>query len=112
MFERWVLEDVDWKGTRLKKGTKIGLLFGSANHDESAFDAPEQLDLGRRDNPHVSFGGGNHFCVGAPLAKVELSVAFSHFAARINEFDITADSLDRPESLVFRGIRSLPIRVR
>ena len=76
------------------------------------FDAPEQLDLGRRDNPHVSFGGGNHFCVGAPLAKVELSVAFSHFASRINEFDITADSLDRPESLVFRGIRSLPIRVQ
>jgi unspecific monooxygenase len=112
MFERWVLEDSDWDGVHLAQGTKVGLLFGSANHDEDVFDEPERLDLARRDNPHVSFGGGIHFCVGAPLAKVELDVAISHFARRISDFEITTDHLERPKSLVFRGVSALPMSIK
>jgi unspecific monooxygenase len=108
MFERWVLSDLTWNGTRLESGTKVGLLFGSANHDESVFPDSESLDLLRADNPHVSFGGGVHYCVGAPLAKVELEIAFAAFAERVDRFELDGD-LERVRSLVFRGVRSLPL---
>ena len=111
MFERWVLEDMDWDGVRLAKGTKVGLMFGSANHDDKVFDAPDELDLRRSDNPHVSLGGGIHHCVGAPLAKVELEAALSSFARRIDAFEVLAKDLERVPSLVFRGVSSLPIAV-
>jgi unspecific monooxygenase len=109
MFERWVLEDLEWGGVPLRRGSKVGLLFGSANHDEERFERPEQLDIGRVDNPHVSFGGGIHFCVGAPLARVELDVALRTLAERVVTFELTADRLQRTPSLVFRGVRRLPV---
>lgn len=112
MFERWVLEDVDWKGTHLERGSKIGLLMGSANRDESAFADAHMLDLGRAVNPHVSFGGGIHYCVGAPLAKVELDVALSHFARRVTDFSLETDRLPRTPSLIFRGVKELALIVR
>jgi cytochrome P450 len=111
MFERWVLEDADWGGVALRRGTKVGLLFGSANHDESVFDAPERLDLGRVDNPHVSFGGGIHFCVGAPLAKIELEVALGTLARRIAGLELLTARVERVPSLVFRGVTALPVAV-
>jgi unspecific monooxygenase len=108
MFERWVLTDLDWSGNELQHGTKVGLLFGSANHDESVFAEPERLNLLRTENPHVSFGGGVHYCVGAPLAKVELEIAFASFAARIAKFELSGEP-ERLRSLVFRGVRTLPL---
>ncbi len=112
MFERWVLEDVDWDGTHLRRGTKVGLMFGSANRDEARFEHPDRLDLGREDNPHVAFGGGIHYCVGAPLAKVELDVAFSTLARRVRSFHPTVDHFERVPSLVFRGVTALPIELQ
>ncbi len=88
----------------------MGLLFGSANHDERAFSNPESLDLGRADNPHVSFGGGIHYCVGAPLAKIELEVALSSFARQVGEFAVEGKP-DRVRSLVFRGLTTLPLSI-
>jgi cytochrome P450 len=111
MFERWVLEDMDWNGTHLRRGTKVGLLFGSANHDEAVFSDAEGLDLGRTRNDHIAFGGGIHYCVGAPLAKVELEAAYGVFARRVAEFELAGPDLPRVPSLVFRGVRSLPLRV-
>jgi cytochrome P450 len=109
MFERWVLEDLEWNGTPLEQGSKVGLLFGSANHDEAVFEVPSGLDLGRAPNAHVSFGGGVHFCVGAPLAKVEMDVAFTTFAERIASFEVAAEELPRVPSLIFRGVGTLPL---
>lgn len=111
MFERWVLEHLEWDGHPLRKGTKVGLLFGSANHDTAVFDAPHRLDLSRSPNPHVSFGGGAHLCVGAPLARVELQVAFAELAKRIGTLHITDDALERTPSLVFRGVTELHVSV-
>ena len=110
MFERWILEDLEIAGVRLKRGHKVGLLFGSANHDEEVFDSPESLDLGRVDNPHVSFGGGIHYCVGAPLAKIELEVALSSFARQVGAFEVEGQP-DRVRSLVFRGLTALPLSI-
>ena len=114
MFERWVLESLTWgddsNGVILRRGTKVGLLFGSANRDERAFADPVALDLSRRDNPYVSFGGGIHHCVGAPLAKIEMEVALAEFARRVGDFTIP-DQLERVPSLVFRGVKTLTIEI-
>ncbi len=111
MFERWVLEDVDWGGRPLRRGTKVGLLFGSANRDAEVFRNPDRLDVLRANRSHVSFGAGIHHCVGAPLARVELEVAFGALAQRVRELAVTADSLERIPSLVFRGVTALPVAV-
>jgi len=111
MFERWVLEDLEWEGTPLRRGTKVGLLFGSANRDERRFVEPDRLDLSRADNPHVSFGGGIHFCVGAPLARVEMEVAFGTLARRVARIEGPEVEPERVPSLVFRGVRALPVEV-
>jgi unspecific monooxygenase len=112
MFERWVLSDTEVSGAALEKGSKVGLLFGSANHDPEAFgDGTESLDLGRHPNPHLAFGAGLHLCVGAPLARVELQAAFGRFAARVAELDLREAS-HRIESLVFRGLRRLEVEVK
>jgi cytochrome P450 len=108
MFERWVLVDTELSGHGLERGSKLGLLFGSANHDSAVFANPTSLDLSREPNPHVSFGAGLHYCVGAPLAKVELEAALGRFATRVAKFEIAGYG-DRIESLVFRGLRSLDL---
>ena len=111
MFERWVLEDTEIHDRPLRKGTKVGLLFGSANHDESAFSKPDRLDLSRDPNPHFSFGAGLHYCVGAPLAKVELEAAIGTFAKRVSAIDLV-EARDRIESLVFRGVGRLEVALQ
>jgi cytochrome P450 len=108
MFERWVLEDVDWNGHHLEQGSKVGLLFGAANHDPTVFDRPEVLDLGRDPNPHVAFGLGIHLCVGAPLARLELEEVFGAVANRFTAIDLAVDEPPRTPSLVFRGVDALP----
>lgn len=107
MFERWVLEDIDWNGWALRKGTKVGLLFGAANRDERRFPEPDRLDLGRVDNQHLAFGAGIHRCVGEPLAIVELEEAVAALAARVGRLALVGEEMPRLESLVFRGVREL-----
>ncbi|MCI0677921.1 MAG: cytochrome P450 [Actinobacteria bacterium] len=108
MFERWVLTDTHMAGTRLVKGSKVGLLFGAANHDPAVFAHPERLDLGRSPNPHMTFGAGLHYCVGAPLARVELEAALGRWVSRVGGVELGAVG-ERIESLVFRGVRSLEL---
>lgn len=105
MFERWVTEDLEWGGMQLEGGSKVGLLLGSANHDEEVFSQPDRLDLGRTPNPHVSFGGGVHYCVGVALAREELRVAFDVLVDRVRSFEVEDDAVQRVPSLVFRGGR-------
>jgi unspecific monooxygenase len=107
MFERWVLEDTEVEDLHLAAGSKVGLLFGSANHDPRVFgpDA-DHLNLARIPNPHVSYGAGLHFCVGAPLASVELEAAFARLASRVRSLELEQKS-DRIRSLVFRGVETL-----
>ena len=83
LFTRYALEEVEFVGVRLRRAEKIGLLLGAANRDPERFPDPDKFEPGRTPNPHVSFGGGIHFCVGAPLARLELAVALPILFARL-----------------------------
>jgi cytochrome P450 len=75
LFTRYAQEELEFAGVRLRKGERIGLLLGAANRDPERFPRPDVFDASRSPNPHVSFGAGVHFCVGAPLARLELGAA-------------------------------------
>ena len=109
LFERWVLEDSEICGVQVPKGAELGLLFGSANRDPVVFDAPDMLDLARDPNPHVSFGAGIHFCLGAPLARLELQVAFETMLRRMPRLELTAEPEWKP-TYILRGLRELRVR--
>jgi cytochrome P450 len=112
MFERWVLTDTEIGPTALRAGSKVGLLYGSANRDQEVFGpGADRLDLGRAPNPHLSFGAGLHHCVGAPLARVELEAAFGRLSARVTQLELREAS-NRIRSLVFRGVEQLRVELR
>ncbi|PWK71983.1 cytochrome P450 [Streptomyces sp. CG 926] len=81
MFERWVLDDIRIGDTVIPRGGEVALLFGSANRDPARFEGPDALDLVRADNPHLTFGAGIHYCLGAPLARRELEASFGALLA-------------------------------
>ncbi|MDP9138736.1 MAG: cytochrome P450 [Pseudomonadota bacterium] len=108
LFTRYALEDVDLDGLRLGKGEEIGLLLASANRDDARFPDPDCLIPARFPNPHVSFGAGIHFCVGAPLARLELEVALWVLFARLPGLRLTATPRYR-DSYHFHGLESLQV---
>ncbi|MCO7219154.1 cytochrome P450 [Klenkia sp. PcliD-1-E] len=108
LFERTATADVELGGVTVQEGQKIAALLGSGNHDPAVFDAPDTLDVGRTDNPHISFGAGVHFCIGAPLARVELQASFGALLARTSVLELAGDARRRPE-FVIRGLAGLPL---
>lgn len=112
LFTRWVLEDLEYKGRAFKFGDQIALLLGAANRDPARFVEPNMLDITRAldGNPHVSFGGGIHFCVGAPLARLELDVALSTLARRIPNLQLVEEPEYR-NAYAFHGLKSLKVAV-
>jgi cytochrome P450 len=109
MFERWVLDDVELHGVSVPKGAELGLLFGSANHDPEVFDRPDQLDLNRDADGHVSFGAGIHFCLGAPLARIELETSFRTVLERLPGLELVEEPEWKP-AYIIRGLRELRVR--
>jgi len=108
LFERTATEDVEIGGITVEKGRKIAALLGAANHDPAVFEEPERLDVGRTDNPHISFGAGVHFCIGAPLARVELQASFGALLDRTSSLELGREPVRRPE-FVIRGLAELPV---
>jgi cytochrome P450 len=108
LFTRYALEDVDYDGIKLRKGEMVGLLLGAANRDPACFAEPDQFDAKRSPNPHVSFGAGIHFCVGAPLARLELNVALPILFARLPGLKLAAAPRYR-DSYHFHGLESLKV---
>lgn len=82
LFTRWVYEDVEVLGYELARGTQVGCLLGAAGRDPAVFTHPDRFDPTRTPAPHAAFGAGIHFCVGAPLARLELRIALSTLAER------------------------------
>ena len=109
MFERWVLEDVDINGQAVPRGAELGLLFGSANRDPAVFDRPDELLLDREPNPHVTFGAGIHFCLGAPLARLELETSFRTLLRELPRLELVEEPTWKPNYII-RGLESLRVR--
>jgi len=110
MFERWVLQDMDVHGVTLPRGSEVALLFGSANHDPAVFHEPSRLDLARKDNPHLSFGAGIHYCLGAPLARIELVASFGALLDAAPQLRLVRDPEWKP-GYIIRGLRGLDVNV-
>lgn len=108
LFQRTVLEPVEVAGQPLAAGNRVGLLLASANRDPDAFDRPDELDVGRDPNPHVGFGAGIHFCLGAPLARVELQEALAGLLRAADHLEPAAPPTRR-ESFQFRGHAHVPL---
>ncbi|THA62898.1 cytochrome P450 [Streptomyces sp. A0958] len=110
MFERWVLDDIEIDGTVIPRGSEVALLFGSANRDPARFTDPDTLDLTRRDNPHITFGAGIHFCLGAPLARVELAASFGELLRKAPGLRLAAEPEWNP-GYVIRGVKELRVEL-
>ncbi|MBM7171895.1 cytochrome P450 [Streptomyces sp. G44] len=110
LFERWVLDDIEIDGTVIPRGSELALLFGSANHDPAVFTRPGELDVARRDNPHVSFGAGIHYCVGAPLARIELGASMRALLREVPALRLAAEPRRAP-GFVIRGFGELRVEV-
>ncbi len=109
MFERWVLEPFEIHGVEIPRGAELGLLFGSANRDPSVFERPDELDLAREPNPHLTFGAGIHFCLGAPLGRQELQVSFSTLMDRFPNLVAVEEPRWKPNYII-RGLEGLRVR--
>ncbi|WP_405924524.1 cytochrome P450 [Streptomyces sp. NBC_00035] len=110
LFERWVLDDIEIDGTTIPRGSEIAMLFGSANHDPAVFTAPEELDLSRPDNPHISFSAGIHYCIGAPLARLELTASLRALLSQAPTLTLTAEPVRKP-AFVIRGLEGLRVEI-
>jgi cytochrome P450 len=110
LFERTALADTEVGDVVVPAGTKIAALLGAANRDPAVFPEPNTFDVARADNPHLGFGAGIHFCVGAPLARVELQASLATLLARFPSLTLAAPPVRRPE-FVIRGVQSLPVTV-
>ena len=109
MFERWVLEGgVEIAGQPLRVGDEVSMLFGSVQRDPRRFVDPDRFDIGRGDTAHIGFGGGIHFCVGAPLARQEIEVSVAGLAARFPDLQIAAEPTYHP-TFVIRGLTELQL---
>ncbi|MFF4208616.1 cytochrome P450 [Streptomyces sp. NPDC001796] len=110
LFERWVLDEIEIDGTVIPRGAEIAMLFGSANHDPAVFTAPEQLDLTRRENPHISFSAGIHYCIGAPLARIELAASMTALLEQAPTLRPAAEP-ERKPNFVIRGLEGLSVEI-
>ncbi|MFB7669134.1 cytochrome P450 [Kitasatospora sp. NPDC056138] len=108
---RSAVEDIDIAGTTIPKGAPIFLAYGSANRDPKRFANPDELDLERRDNQHLGFSQGIHFCFGAPLARLEVQVAVGEFVRRVENPRLVQDPPPYRHNQIFRGPRHVLVDI-
>ena len=102
---------LDIHGTSVAEGDRVLLLLGSANRDEAVFADPDRYDLDRDTSRLISFGGGRHFCMGAPLARLEARIGLTEMIKRVGSYAIDPDGIERVHSINVRGLAALPTTV-
>ncbi|SES49455.1 hypothetical protein SAMN05216199_0379 [Pedococcus cremeus] len=110
LFERTAKEPADVAGIHLEPGDKVAALLGAANRDPAVFADPDRFDPGRDPNPHLAFGAGIHFCIGAPLARLELQISLRTLLRRFPHLDVVA--AERRPTFVLRGFERLVVSPR
>jgi cytochrome P450 len=106
---RAAMEDIEISNMRIARGQRVIVGIGAANRDPQVFAEPNRLDLGRQPNPHLAFGHGIHFCLGASLARLEAQIAFGCALRRLTAIQLAGPPV-WSSNRVIRGLRSLPIR--
>jgi cytochrome P450 len=109
LFRRWVLEDITYTGVALPQGAEVALLFGSANRDPARFPNADTFDIAREDNPHIAFSAGIHYCLGAPLARLELEIAVGTLMRRFPALRLDDPNPAWRDGYVIRGLKALKI---
>ncbi len=110
-FCRTPIEDVEIRGVKISAGENLCLFYPSANRDEAVFEAPDSFRVDRQPNRHIAFGIGEHFCLGANLARLELRVVLRHLAERVESIEQTGP-IERLRSSFVGGIKRMPVRYR
>lgn len=110
LFERTATQDTEIGGVEIAAGQKIAALIGSANRDMTVFDGADEMDIRRDPNPHIGFGAGIHFCLGAPLARLEMSVSLPALWEKYPDMSLAKEPVRRP-TFVLRGYESVAISV-
>ena len=108
LFERTATADTEIGGVAIKAGQKIAALLGSANRDETHFEKSNQMDITRDPNPHIGFGAGIHFCLGGPLARLEMGIALPRFVKAFPNLHLTSQPVRRP-TFVLRGYEKVEV---
>ena len=106
---RTVTRELELRGQTLHEGDQVILMYPSANRDAAAFDRPDTFDVRRDPNPHLAFGFGPHFCMGASLARLELKVMFSELLRRLPDLHLAGDPLPRRSSNFISGPEAMPV---
>jgi len=112
-FPRFAYEDVTMHGVTIPQGDMVIPVLAAANRDPAVFDDPEAFSITREDNKHVGFGLGIHYCLGAPLARLEGRIAIATLLERFAGIELAVDQADLRWNPGFflRGLRALPVRV-
>ena len=110
-FCRTATIDLELRGQKIRAGDSLCLFYPSANRDEDVFDEPFAFRVDRQPNPHLAFGIGEHFCLGAHLARLELRVLFRQLAERLEHVEL-AGPVERLRSSFLGGVKHVPIRYR
>jgi cytochrome P450 len=108
---RVALEDVEIDGHAVPAGSMVMANIGAANHDPDEFDEPERLDLGRDPNNHLAFGFGVHFCMGAPMARLEAQLALGALIARFPSIELLDDAPEYRPNPILRGLKRLDLEL-
>ena len=109
---RVVHEDIVLRGTRIEAGQMLLCMLGAANRDPAVFERPDDFDVARDPNPHVSFGGGVHYCVGAPLARLEAQIAFERLLQRFPKITLRNPNPPWRDTINLRGLAELTLRAQ
>lgn len=109
MFERWVLEPIELHGVTIARGQELALQFAAANRDPTVFANADEIVLDRSPNPYLSFGAGIHYCLGAPLAKLEFEILFERMLRRLPRLQLIEPPVWKPR-WVLRGLEALRVR--
>jgi hypothetical protein len=108
---RTATDDYELRGSKVRKGDKLVLFYASANRDEEVFEAPDELRLDRNPNPHLAFGVGEHYCLGANLARKTTGALMRELIPRLEHVELTGKP-QRTASNLVPGLKHLPIRYR
>jgi len=108
---RWVARDVEYYGTTVPRGSAMLLLVGSADRDERRYTDPDRFDIHRDEGPHLTFGFGLHFCLGAHLARLEGRIALDEVLTRFPDWEVDYDNIELAQTSTMRGWKTMPVHV-